>query len=66
MLSDLKAKNLRVNEQAVDEMGHLIRHGSGRLQDVFDSIVQEDVQKIEPLHYITKGIHDVHLPVRPS
>ena len=61
MLSDLEAKNLRVNEQAVDELGHLVRHGNGRLQDVYESILQEDVQKVEPLHFITKRMRKVHL-----
>ena len=54
MLSNLESKPLRVNQQAVDELGHLVRHGNGSLEDLYESILREDAQKIEPLHYITK------------
>ena len=54
MLSELASKKLRVNQQAIDELGQLVRHGNTELQSLFDSILREDGQKIEPLHYITK------------
>ena len=54
MLSELASKKLRVNQQAVDELEQLVRHGNTELQTLFDSILREDARKIEPLHYITK------------
>ena len=54
MLSKLESKPLRVNQQAVDELGHLVRHGNGSLEDLYESTLLENAQKIEPLHFITK------------
>ena len=54
MLTELASKKLRVNQQAVDELGRLVRQGNTELQNLFDAILKEDAQKIEPLHYITK------------
>lgn len=54
-LTDLKATNLRSNQQAISEFNGLLGSGSGQLQDLFRSVLKEDVRPIEPLHYITKG-----------
>lgn len=64
MLSKLESKPLRVNQQAVDELAHLVRHGNGSLEDLYESTLQEDVQKIEPLHFIIKRrfVLNVRLP----
>ncbi|MCJ1351940.1 MAG: exocyst complex component exo70 [Icmadophila ericetorum] len=56
MLAELNEKKLRVNQQTIGELGQLSKAGNSRLQELFDAILKEDIQKIEPLHYITKQI----------
>ncbi|KAI5283257.1 exocyst complex component exo70, partial [Ascosphaera aggregata] len=62
-LSDLTATNLRANQKAAAAFGFLLATGSSKLQDVFRSILLENINPIEPLHYITK---QKQFPVIPS
>ncbi|KAI9739179.1 MAG: exocyst complex component exo70 [Cirrosporium novae-zelandiae] len=55
-LSDLTQTNLRSNQQAISEFSLLLDLGSQQLQDIFKTSLQEDVQPVEPLHYITKQL----------
>ena len=54
-LSQMTATNLRANQQTIGDFNELLSHGSNRLQDLFKAALLEDVQKVEPLHFITKG-----------
>lgn len=54
MLAELSVKKLRVNQQTVSELIQLSQQGNNKLQEFFDAILREDLQKIEPLHFITK------------
>ncbi|KAA6407036.1 MAG: exocyst complex exo70 [Lasallia pustulata] len=56
-LANMNATNLRVNQQTVGDLKNLLSHGTRQLHAVFRSILNEDLQPVEPLHYITK-----HLP----
>jgi len=53
-LLKLKSTNFRVNQEVIAELGQLISYGNQQLQNLFESLIQEDVKVIEPLHYITK------------
>ena len=53
-LANMNATNLRVNQQTVGDLKNLFSHGTSQLQTVFQSILNEDLQPVEPLHYITK------------
>ena len=53
-LSQMTATKLRVNQEAINGVSDLISQGNMQLQALFGSILEEDAQKIEPLHYITK------------
>ena len=53
-LSQMTATNIRANQQAIGDFNELLSEGSNKLQDLFRTALLEDVQKIEPLHYITK------------
>ncbi|KAI9826006.1 MAG: hypothetical protein M1819_007461 [Sarea resinae] len=55
-LSDLKATNLRANQQAISELSGLLKSGTQQLEGVFRDLLKEDVRPVEPLHYITKQI----------
>lgn len=54
-LSLMTTTNLRANQQAIGDFNELLSEGSNRLQDLFKAALLEDVQKVEPLHFITKG-----------
>ncbi|KAI5280138.1 exocyst complex component exo70, partial [Ascosphaera acerosa] len=54
-LSELVATNLRSNQKAAYEFRVLLAVGSGKLQELFRTILLENVKPIEPLHYITKA-----------
>ena len=56
-LSQMTATNLRANQQAIGDFNELLSEGSNRLQDLFKAALLEDVQKVEPLHFITKGAY---------
>lgn len=53
-LSKLRSTNFRVNQEVIAELGHLLHFGNQQLQDLFETMIQEDVKIIEPLYYITK------------
>ncbi|KAI9762051.1 MAG: mitochondrial 37S ribosomal protein nam9 [Chaenotheca gracillima] len=53
-LSRLKSTNIRSNQQAISELGGLLKSGSQQLEDVFRSLLEEDSHPVEPLNYITK------------
>ena len=55
-LRDLTSSNLRSNQQAISDFNKLLASGSSQLQDLFRESLQQDVQPVEPLHYITKGL----------
>ena len=53
-LGNMNATNLRVNQQTVGDLNALLVHGTSELQILFHSTLKENVQPVEPLHYITK------------
>lgn len=53
-LQNLTSTNLKSNQQAISEFSSLLTFGSQRLQDLFLSKLKENVEPIEPLHYLTK------------
>lgn len=55
-LGDLTNTNLRANQTAVNDFHSLLTTGVNQLHDLYRSTLQEDVQTIEPLHYITKSL----------
>ncbi|KAL8696743.1 MAG: hypothetical protein Q9201_007503 [Fulgogasparrea decipioides] len=55
-LSQMSSTNLRVNQQAIGDFNELLSDGNNKLQALFRSILAEDVQPVEPLHYLTKEI----------
>lgn len=55
-LSQMSSTNLRVNQQAIGDFNELLSEGNNNLQALFRSILVEDVQPVEPLHYLTKEI----------
>lgn len=54
-LAQMTATNLRANQQTIGDFNELLSEGSNKLQDLFKAALLEDVQKVEPLHFITKG-----------
>lgn len=55
-LTQLKATNLGAHRLAISELSDLLKSGSRNLEDVFRTILREDLRVVEPLHYITKGL----------
>lgn len=55
-LGDLTSTNLRSNQAAISEFHGLLTTGVNQLHDLYRSMLQEDVQTLEPLHYITKNL----------
>jgi exocyst complex protein 7 len=53
-LTDLNATKLRSNQKAISEFNILLSSGSSKLQDIFRSLLRENVSTVEPLHYLTK------------
>jgi exocyst complex protein 7 len=53
-LADLNATNIRSNQQAVSEFSSLLSSGNSKLQDHYRSVLRENVNTVEPLHYLTK------------
>ena len=53
-LRELKATNLRSNQQAISELTSLLSVGTQSLEDVFRDLCRRDSQPIEPLGYIMK------------
>ncbi|KAL8691535.1 MAG: hypothetical protein Q9218_003259 [Villophora microphyllina] len=62
-LSQMSSTNLRVNQQAVGDFNELLSEGNNKLQSLFRSILAENVQPVEPLHYLTK---EIPFPVLPQ
>ena len=50
----MTATKLRVNQQAIGDYNELLSEGSDQLQNMFRASLSENLQPIEPLHYITK------------
>jgi exocyst complex component 7 len=61
-LRELKATNLRSNQQAIQELTSLLKDGTQSLEDVFRDLCRRDSQPIEPLGYIMKGSDFPRLP----
>ena len=53
-LAQMTATKLRVNQQAIGDYSELLAEGSDQLQNMFRTSLSENLQTIEPLHYITK------------
>ena len=53
-LQNLNSTNLKSNQQAITEFTSLLNFGSQKLQDLFRSMLKQNVESIEPLHYLTK------------
>ena len=61
-LRELKATNLRSNQQAISELTSLLLVGTQSLEEVFRDLCRRDSQPIEPLGYIMKGSDFPRLP----
>lgn len=62
--SDMKASNLRANQNTMQDLGRLIKTGNAQLESYFDNILRgETPRSIEPLHFITK---DKPFPIMPQ
>ncbi|KAL8829224.1 MAG: hypothetical protein Q9170_006268 [Blastenia crenularia] len=61
-LCQMSSTNLRINQQAIGDFNELLAEGNNQLQALFRSTLAENVQPVEPLHYITK---DLPFPVLP-
>ena len=57
ILAELTSKPLKVNEAATNELRALHSQGNTKLQQLFESVLKEQKEKIEPLHFITKGMY---------
>ena len=55
-LGDLTSTNLRANQVAISDFHSLLTTGVTQLHDLYRNALQDDVQTIEPLHYITKSL----------
>ena len=62
-LAQMSSTNLRANQQAVGDFNELMSEGNSQLQNLFRSTLAENVQPVEPLHYITK---ELAFPVLPQ
>lgn len=56
-LVDLNATNLKSNQKAIGEFNSLLNTGSGKLEEMMRALLREHVTPVEPLHYLTKGMH---------
>ena len=65
-LRELKATNLRSNQQVISELNDLLQVGTQSLEDVFRDLCRRDSQPIEPLGYIMKGSDFPRLPQTKS
>ncbi|QSZ35671.1 hypothetical protein DSL72_006793 [Monilinia vaccinii-corymbosi] len=54
-LEDMKRTGLRSNQKATVDLGRLSKSGNLQLESYFQTLLQEDSQPFEPLHYITKS-----------
>ncbi|KAI4190641.1 MAG: hypothetical protein L6R41_000652 [Letrouitia leprolyta] len=61
-LSQMSSSNLRINQQAIGDFNELLSEGNNQLQALFRSTLADNVQPVEPLHYITKDLPFPGLP----
>ncbi|KAE8336433.1 hypothetical protein BDV24DRAFT_141738 [Aspergillus arachidicola] len=61
-LVDLNSTNLRSNQKAISDFNALLSTGTARLQDLLRSKLSDDVNPIEPLHYLTKELPFPSIP----
>ncbi|KAL9615458.1 MAG: hypothetical protein Q9167_000136 [Letrouitia subvulpina] len=61
-LSELSSTGLKFNQQTIGDFKKLLSEGSEKLQKLFHSILMENAQPLEPLHYITKQIPFPNIP----
>ncbi|WEW57066.1 exocyst complex component exo70 [Emydomyces testavorans] len=61
-LTDLHATKLRSNQKAISEFTALLSTGSIQVQDLYRSILQENIRTLEPLHYLTKQLSFPSIP----
>ncbi|OTA93699.1 hypothetical protein M434DRAFT_72726 [Hypoxylon sp. CO27-5] len=55
-LADMKASNLRANQQTIADLQRLIKSGNTQLENSFDKMLRaETPRSIEPLQYTTKN-----------
>lgn len=54
-ISELKATNMKSNQQALMELNRLVQVGNHQLETVFKRLIQDDSAQVEPLNFITKG-----------
>lgn len=50
----MTASNMKVQQQTIGDFNELLSEGSIKLQELFRSILSEQLHPVEPLHYITK------------
>ena len=60
-LAEMGTTNMRANQQAIGDFNELLTHGSTSLEEVYRSLLLENSQPLEPLHYLTRGKID-HIP----
>ena len=53
-LSQMSSTNLRVNQQAIGDFNELLSEGSSHLQGLYRSILDDELQPVEPLNYLVK------------
>ncbi|KAI4236149.1 MAG: hypothetical protein LQ349_002736 [Xanthoria aureola] len=53
-LSQMSSTNLRVNQQAIGDFNELLSEGSSHLQALYRSILDDELQPVEPLNYLVK------------
>jgi len=55
-LTDMKASNLRANQDTMTDLQRLIKSGNTQLEGAFDKVLRAQTPRsIEPLHFITKN-----------
>ena len=54
VVANLNATNLRSNQKAISDFTALLSTGSQKLQELFRSNLRQNVNPVEPLHYLTK------------
>lgn len=53
-LRELKATNMRSNQEAIADLNKIIKSGNTQLESLFRRLLQEDANPVEPLHFIIK------------
>ncbi|KAF4423759.1 exocyst complex EXO70 [Fusarium acutatum] len=63
-LNEMKASNLRANQQTMADLTRLIKSGNSQLESHFETLLRaETPRSVEPLHFITK---DKPFPTLPQ